>query len=509
MNSQNRTPDDSKRPDSSPADGSEAVSGSQPTEPIPSSTAPTMDQPFAPAPGSVPGSGSSDFFGWVRGHGIHRGDDRWLGGVCAGIAHRLGVDPLIIRGVFIVLTLLAGIGVLAYGLAWALLPEPDGRIHAQEAGAGRWSTGMTGALIASILGLTGLGGGFWGWGGHGLGGFLWTIFWMGGAIYLVYYLAQRNRNQRATAGLGTPSNQTTAQSPGYPTSTLSGTAPGYPSQGAFPAYGPPASGPTYAASAYDTKAYDTKAYSAGTASYTAPGYAPQYGAGSGGAGTPGSGIGGHGRTPQPPRPHKPRPAGPGAPAVAIASGAALLVGGSLKALDATHVINLGDSVNAIAWASAAAVLGLGILIAGLRGRTAGILSFFAVVALVIGGFFNLVGHGDRVRFQDVAWSPATLQDARNGFDVTAGRGTIDLTSLAANAPLRTDVVIPLDVTAANITVLIPDNVPVQINADMTMGNINANRDGNQTYNADQPGSRLVVTIDGTFSNITIQERKQP
>ena len=82
----------------------------------------------------------------------------------------MGIDPLIVRGIFIVLTLFAGIGVLLYGLAWALLPEPDGRIHVQEAGAGRWSTGMTGALITTVLGLTGLGGGFWGWGHNGFGG---------------------------------------------------------------------------------------------------------------------------------------------------------------------------------------------------------------------------------------------------------------------------------------------------------------------------------------------------
>ncbi|BAS10273.1 phage shock protein C, PspC [Arthrobacter sp. Hiyo4] len=69
---------------------------------------------------------SGDFFTWVRSHGIQRGRDRWIGGVSSGIAHRMGIDPLIVRGIFIVLTLFAGIGVLLYGLAWAFLPEPDG-----------------------------------------------------------------------------------------------------------------------------------------------------------------------------------------------------------------------------------------------------------------------------------------------------------------------------------------------------------------------------------------------
>ena len=79
------------------------------------------------------GAQPQNFFDWIRSQGIHRGRDRWIGGVASGIAQRLGVDPLIVRGVLIVLTLFAGIGVLLYGLAWALLPEPDGRIHVQEA----------------------------------------------------------------------------------------------------------------------------------------------------------------------------------------------------------------------------------------------------------------------------------------------------------------------------------------------------------------------------------------
>jgi hypothetical protein len=253
-----------------------------------------------------------------------------------------------------------------------------------------------------------------------------------------------------------------------------------------------------------------------------PSYGGGYGGGSfgdgtiGGGGSSGSYPGGPaGGTPygsNPPRPPEPRPAGPSAPAVAVAAGAALLVGGGLKALDVTNVINLGDSANAVVWASAAAVLGLGILICGMRGRTGGILSLFAVVALVAGGVYNVVGNGDRMRFQQVNWSPSSISEARDGFDVTAGRGTVDLTGLALNAPLPSDVVIPLDITASNVTVVIPDNVPVDIKADMTMGNLNeatGQRGGTTTressYNTDEPGSRLVIQIDGTFSNVTIEE----
>jgi phage shock protein PspC (stress-responsive transcriptional regulator) len=169
----------------------------------------------------MPGQ-QADFFGWVRSHGVSRGQDRWIGGVSSGVAHRMGIDPLIIRGLFIVLTLFAGIGVLLYGLAWAFLPEPDGRIHVQEAGAGHWTSGMTGSLIATILGFSGLGGGFWGWGNHGFGAFLWTIFWVGGAIYLIYYLVQRNK-----AATGTPAAAAAAGTNAYASGSATATTPPY------------------------------------------------------------------------------------------------------------------------------------------------------------------------------------------------------------------------------------------------------------------------------------------
>ena len=131
-----------------PPSGTHAGSSSG-THAGPAYGAPAYGAPGFGAPGYGRAAQPLNFFDWIRSHGVHRGRDRWIGGVSSGIAERMGIDPLIVRGIFIVLTLFAGIGVLLYGLGWALLPEPDGRIHTQEAGAGRWSTGMTGALITS------------------------------------------------------------------------------------------------------------------------------------------------------------------------------------------------------------------------------------------------------------------------------------------------------------------------------------------------------------------------
>ena len=101
-----------------------------PPEPPASHQAPP-GTPYVPA---TPGKGAagSEFFRWVRGLGTTRSSDRWIGGVAGGVAARLGVDPLLVRGVFFVAALLGGAGFVLYGIAWALLPEPDGRIHLQQ-----------------------------------------------------------------------------------------------------------------------------------------------------------------------------------------------------------------------------------------------------------------------------------------------------------------------------------------------------------------------------------------
>jgi phage shock protein C len=49
--------------------------------------------------------------------------DRILGGVCAGLASYFGTDPLLIRLVFVVITLAQGAGILLYILLWVLMPE--------------------------------------------------------------------------------------------------------------------------------------------------------------------------------------------------------------------------------------------------------------------------------------------------------------------------------------------------------------------------------------------------
>ncbi|MBT8314940.1 MAG: PspC domain-containing protein [Maribacter sp.] len=50
-------------------------------------------------------------------------DNKYIGGVCAGLEHYLGFDALWIRIIFIILALTTGFGFIAYILLWILVPE--------------------------------------------------------------------------------------------------------------------------------------------------------------------------------------------------------------------------------------------------------------------------------------------------------------------------------------------------------------------------------------------------
>jgi phage shock protein C len=69
-----------------------------------------------PAQASAPGT-----LGFRRSVG-----DRWIAGVCGGIAARTGLDPTLVRVLAILLAVFGHlVGLIAYLAAWALVPEED------------------------------------------------------------------------------------------------------------------------------------------------------------------------------------------------------------------------------------------------------------------------------------------------------------------------------------------------------------------------------------------------
>jgi phage shock protein C len=61
-------------------------------------------------------------------------NDRWVAGVCGGLAEYLDIDPIIIRLITLALVLTAGGGLLVYIIAWLIVPEepdPTGVVESQ------------------------------------------------------------------------------------------------------------------------------------------------------------------------------------------------------------------------------------------------------------------------------------------------------------------------------------------------------------------------------------------
>ena len=52
-------------------------------------------------------------------------DDRVVAGVAGGLGKYFGVDPVVVRVVFVLLSLVGGGGLLAYLVLWVVVPEED------------------------------------------------------------------------------------------------------------------------------------------------------------------------------------------------------------------------------------------------------------------------------------------------------------------------------------------------------------------------------------------------
>ncbi len=455
------------------------------------------------APPSGPPHGSDGFFDSVRRIGIARTPDRWIGGVAAGLAHRIGIDPLVVRGGFVVLSLFGGLPLVLYGLAWALLPEAtDGRIHLQEAIRGRFDAALAGAAAFVVLGATRPV--FWfdpdkwapGWViGLGWLGLLATI----GVVALIVTSAARRpqhgglpqdrdaprtpapTSDRPPSTDPTPTGEpfVTTPTPGNvqpapypaPAGGLS-TAPPIPSTHpvGFPPSGPPSRAVPYAPT-----------------SPVAGGPPPDTPAPSG----PASGGPGGGQQPPapPPVPARSRAAGPGPVAVAVALSLCLFAGAGVLLADRAGLTD-GHVVVTIAGVSLG-ILGLGVLVSGVRGRRSGVLGGLAilvavlavpaaVVANVVPSWERVVVSGDGPLVGDVRWRPTTEREAASGYSLGVGSAVIDLTDVPLDGAAPTPVEVPIDVAIGSATVVLPSDVPVRVTTHLAAGEIRSRLAGDWT-----------------------------
>lgn len=115
------------------------------------------------SPSNQPDATGPGFYAWLRRLGVPRRAG-WLGGVCAGVGARLGIDPIIVRGIVVVLAVLGAPFVLVYAIAWLLLPDAEGEIHLERLTRGIVDPAVVGIAVMGVIGFIPLVQGGWlGW----------------------------------------------------------------------------------------------------------------------------------------------------------------------------------------------------------------------------------------------------------------------------------------------------------------------------------------------------------
>lgn len=323
--------------------------------------APSFQQYGGPQPGPQGGS-THRFFDSLRGSGLMRTNERWIAGVAGGVAHRFDLDPTLVRCVWVVLSLFAGVGLVLYGLAWALLPEEsDGRIHLEEALSGRFNAGLAGAIGMTIIGMSTFGSGFIpNWYVHeagtaGIAAALWPLFWLGlivlAIVFLIRSAQNRSANRKAARGPRGPQPWQT-----YPAGTAQapGNRPGSQAGPAGPA-GPAGQAGGFTPAAGSASAWDSSTPGSGAPSWQSRSYRqyPSYQ-----------------QPPVPVRPARPRRPGPGSSLSLAVLGLGLLTAAGVWYATVTHHLGLLQG-QFILIGILVALLGAGIVVSGLRRRHGG------------------------------------------------------------------------------------------------------------------------------------------
>jgi phage shock protein PspC (stress-responsive transcriptional regulator) len=85
--------------------------------------------------------------------------NRMIGGVCGGLGEYTGIDPVVFRVVVAVATVMGGTGILAYAVAWLVIPKEGASSHAETfvdrrrhagwriGGLPRWASVLLGVVV--------------------------------------------------------------------------------------------------------------------------------------------------------------------------------------------------------------------------------------------------------------------------------------------------------------------------------------------------------------------------
>lgn len=464
-------------------------------------------EPVAPAtPTATPLAGAR-FFGWLRSLDIRR-EPGWIGGVCAGIASRLGIDPLIVRGIAVVIAVLGGPAILLYAAAWLLLPDSTDKIHLEEIFRGRIEPAAAGIAAFFVLALLPVTQGFWYagasfWGvpdwGSGVGRVLWTLVLIGLLVGFIIWLARR-----ANPGPPAPGDSTSATS-----ASAAPTAAFVATETDVTATTPPAGATEPELAEWREQQAQVRAEQQAFRNQQAADRHAAHRAAAEQA-----------RLARAEQREKERAAyeltRPNPLYSLIVIGLALVAGG-LAAASVMPGVPTAASI-AVGLATALAVLAVGIIINGVRGKRSGGASgvaWIVLVPLLLVGT-SLLGEGTVVRWNGATLVPSTSEE----FLIGAGRVTLDLTEMNFSDPTPdgqfASEEVRLTLGAGSATIIVPSDVHVQFSGHVAAGSIDAGtateqatRIGpySQTYAEWQPDvvDEIVVTVQVGAGQIRVIE----
>jgi phage shock protein PspC (stress-responsive transcriptional regulator) len=395
------------------------------------------------------GTGLDKIFSALRSIDVRRRtDDKWIAGVCSGLADRLGVDPVIVRVGLVVLSLLWGAGITIYLVAWALLPNDRNQIVIERA----LRDGDGGSIVVMVFATLALFGGSW-WGSSSGWGFPWGLVLAGGVIW---WLVQRSNSgpdgdQRVSAQAppaapyATTPYATTPVNPGQqpttpdPMSATTGGAPG--------TYRPAPATYRPAPAAYDPEV-----------------------------------------------PRRLRRRSGGALMALLAIGLSLVTYGSLSWLG-DEFSWTGDH-QVIAMAGSLAAIGLLLVVLGLAGWRAGFVAFLAVVLAITALSSTVVPPGIHVggRVGDQTWRPAVVSSDAN-YHLGAGNAVLDLGALP-KAGLSEAKLPPVSVGLGDLRVVVPQGLTVKVVGHVGLGEILLPPDFGSNGPSGADVARTVVIGDG-------------
>lgn len=439
---------------------------------------PADTPPPSGPPGPAGPTGIDAFFERLRRLGVARvAHGKMAGGVCAGLARRWSVDPIVVRVAFAALMVFGGVGLLAYLVALALLPDERGTIFAEEA-LRRGDGSAIFLLVVIVLLLAGeLSDRWWVWAALPLALATWWIVRGAATGKTPRQLGSEARGHAVDAahtvrgwGAATPPAQPTfpPAQPTFPPATSPG--PQSPPQPTFPAAPPPGPHtpphlPPAAGSPWSNLPQDQPAPFAGP-------YAAPHGMGPGRTWSPAS---------QPPTPlvvREKRRRG-GLPVFLTTLGLAALTAGALILTNA-----LGDRVahpTLFAVIAGCAVAALVLFVVALRGLRAPFTTFLVTIALVASAAATFVpnpvsvlsGAGERT------WTPVP-QAALTAYALGFGEATLDLAAISptADATSGTDVQeVTVQLGVGELVIIVPEGVTARINLAIGSGEVLAEQPG--------------------------------